>query len=99
MQRHHAVLTRLEAQGFKEPLFLYHGPHHLQRIDHDVAHPLYLPGCYAFPQQVFVGIRGWGPEDVCKGVSYQPVYLLRHGAIKGPQTGLEVGDQRPSLIC
>ena len=72
-------------------------PHHLERVDHDVADALDLLRGDPFPQQVLVPVRRRRPEDVGDRVGDDAVDLLGHGAVERAQPRLQVRRLHPQL--
>ena len=42
------------------------------------------------PDEILDGIFGWYPEYVRQGIRKQPIDLLRHVAVEGPETSFEM---------
>ena len=61
-----------------------------ERINHGIADPMDLVGGDSLPQQVVVGIGGWGQEQVADLVGEDPIHLFGHPHVATAQAGFEM---------
>ncbi len=68
-----------------------------QGIDHDITDVMNRVRRNPFAQQIGIPIRRWGKQQLRRLVGQQAIDLLRHGAVKRPQSRLDMADRNEQL--